>query len=235
MVRSHGATVRLIDLTLPTPEENLALDEALLRTLDEAAAAGVDPGRWEGLRLWESPLPVVVLGRSGRAEEEVDLAACAEMGVPVRRRASGGGAVVLGPGCLCFALALSYRLHPALRDVARSYRIVLGAVAAALDVEGLAVRGMADLALVDRKVSGNAQLRGRHGLLHQGTLLNGFEPALLPRLLREPRRQPLYRDWRRHLDFVGDLPLPRRVVKSRLLRVRTAMSDEAAAPPSCGP
>jgi lipoate-protein ligase A len=233
-VRLGGTTVRFLDLTLPTPEDNLALDEALFRSLDEAIGAGADPARYEALRLWESPRPVVVLGRSGRAQEEVDLAACAQMRIPVHRRASGGGTVVLGPGCLCFALALSYRLHPTLRDVALSYRIVLGRVAAALEVEGLAVRGMADLALGDRKVSGNAQLRGRHGLLHQGTLLNGFEPALLPRLLREPRRQPLYRARRRHLDFVGDLPLPRCVLKSRLARVWTAVSDEAAALPSCG-
>ncbi|HSB60462.1 MAG TPA: lipoate--protein ligase family protein [Vicinamibacteria bacterium] len=179
--------MRLLDLTLPTPEENLALDEALFRALDRAVESGADPREWEALRFWECPRAVVVLGRSGRAEEQVDLAACGEAGIPVRRRSSGGGAVLLGPGCLCFSLALSYRRHPALREVAASYRLVLGRIAAGLAVEGLAVRGTADLALGDRKVSGNAQLRGRHGLLHQDTLLHAFEPALLPRLLREPR------------------------------------------------
>ncbi len=50
--------MELLELTLATPEENLALDEALL---DEAEAAGRPS---EVLRLWESILPAVVVGRS---------------------------------------------------------------------------------------------------------------------------------------------------------------------------
>jgi lipoate---protein ligase len=208
--------VRLIDLTLPAPEQNLALDESLFRDLEAAAAAGRDPAASECLRLWESPRPFVVLGRAGRADQEVDLAACRAEAIPVLRRASGGGTVVLGPGCLCFSLVLSYGSHPRLRDVAGSYRTILGWVAGALALDGLSLRGEADLALGDRKVSGNAQLRGRHGLLHQGTLLHGFERSLLPLLLREPRRRPAYRGARQHADFVADLPLPIKALKARL-------------------
>jgi lipoate-protein ligase A len=207
--------VRLLDLTLATPEQNLALDESLFRELEAAAEAGSDPAGWERLRLWESPQPCVVLGRSGRAEEEVDLAACRSAGIPVLRRASGGGAVVLGPGCLCFALVLSYRVRPALRDVTASYRWLLGRIVEALALPDLA-QAESDLALGGRKVSGNAQLRGRHGLLHQGTLLHGFERSLLSRLLREPRRRPRYRGQRRHLEFVGQLPLPSKALKAAL-------------------
>jgi lipoate-protein ligase A len=49
--------MKLLDLTLPTPAENLALDEALL----DAAEAGELPD--EVLRLWEFPQAVVVIGR----------------------------------------------------------------------------------------------------------------------------------------------------------------------------
>ena len=50
--------MKLLELTLPTPAENLALDEALL----DAAEAGELPD--EVLRLWEPSQPLVVVGRS---------------------------------------------------------------------------------------------------------------------------------------------------------------------------
>ncbi len=37
-----------------------------------------------------------------------------ELGIPVLRRASGGAAIVIGPGCLMYALVLSYELRPSL-------------------------------------------------------------------------------------------------------------------------
>jgi len=50
--------MRYLDLTLPSPAENLALDEALL---EEAEASGRPT---ETLRLWEPRQPAVVVGRS---------------------------------------------------------------------------------------------------------------------------------------------------------------------------
>jgi lipoate-protein ligase A len=204
----------VLDLTLPAVVANLALDEALFRALEGADAT--DPACPEVLRLWESPGLAVVAGRSGRIEEDVDALACAEAGVPILRRASGGGTVLLGPGCLCFSLLLSYTRRPFLRGVAESYGFVLGWIVLALGVSGLHRRGESDLALGERKVSGNAQLRGRHGLLHQGTLLHAFEPALLPRFLRLPRRQPAYRARRSHGDFVANLPSSGTALKTAL-------------------
>ena len=53
-----------MDCTLGLPEENLTFDDSLL-----------DRGH-ETLRFWESAVHFVVLGRSGRVEEEVNVAAC---------------------------------------------------------------------------------------------------------------------------------------------------------------
>ncbi len=83
-------------ITLPSPADNLALDEALL----ENAEAERGPSRV--LRLWESPHWAVVLGRSSRHGLETHAAACVARHVPVLRRASGGGTVVIGPGCLVY-------------------------------------------------------------------------------------------------------------------------------------
>ena len=77
--------MRLLELTLPSPAENLALDEALLLDAEDGAAGEV-------LRLWEYPRPVVVLGAGCRLRENVNEEACHADAVPILRRASGGDA-----------------------------------------------------------------------------------------------------------------------------------------------
>ena len=115
--------MKLLDLTLPSPEENLALDEALLEQA-EAEPIGSDI-----LRLRESPQTAVIIGRSSRVHEEVDLAVCSEAGVPVLRRCSGGTSVVIGRGCLMYSVLLSYDRNPALRMVDVAHKFVLGNIA----------------------------------------------------------------------------------------------------------
>ena len=134
-------------LTLDTPAENIALDEALL---DEAEARGPDA---EFLRIWESPTPLVVLGRSSRVAEEVDLAACAERGIPILRRSSGGAAIVAGPGCLMYAVVLSYDRRPEARGIHASHGYVLDRLVAALrqHVPAVARAGTSDLVLADER------------------------------------------------------------------------------------
>lgn len=204
--------MRLLDLTLPTPAENLALDEALLLAAEESDAGEV-------LRLWELPALAVVVGSGGSVEIDVNVAACAADGVPVLRRASGGGTVLLGPRCLCFSLVLSTEAEPGLGDIRASNRYVLGRVSRALRgvVPGAGVEGTSDLATGGRKFSGNAQQRKRRHFLHHGTLLCGFDLSLVGRYLNPPERQPEYRRDRRHDEFVTNLPATVSEVKRLLV------------------
>ena len=77
------------------PAANLAWEEALVRAVPALPV----------LRIWRNPA-CVVLGRAQRAEREVDLAACAAAGVPVLRRASGGGTVYHDLGNLNITLVV---------------------------------------------------------------------------------------------------------------------------------
>ena len=52
-----------------------------------------------------------------RLAQDVDEAACQADGVPILRRSSGGGTVLLGRGCLLYSLVLSYDRSPALAEV----------------------------------------------------------------------------------------------------------------------
>ena len=142
----------LLDLTLPSPLANLALDEALLEELEEEGGHPV-------LRLWESHRYFVVLGRSSRVVDDVHVEACRQDCVPVLRRASGGGTVLQGPGCLSYAFVLPISLHADLRDLRRTNEFLLRPIAAALSrwEPAIALQGISDLSVYRRKMSGNAQ------------------------------------------------------------------------------
>jgi lipoate-protein ligase A len=190
-----------LDLTLPELAANLALDEALL--LDAEAGRG-----GEVLRFWQWPGHAVVLGAAGVVADDVDLAACRAAGVPLARRSSGGGTVLLGPGCLLFSLVLRLDAAPALAVPGPSYGVILGRVRDALAPlqSGIELAGTSDLALAGRKFSGNAQQRKRDFLLHHGTLLYGFDLGAVGRYLKLPPRQPAYRARRSHEEFLRNLP-----------------------------
>ena len=198
--------MKLLDLTLATPAENLALDEALLNqaeSLPESTSAGV-------LRLWESPEPFVVAGRATRLQEEVNLKACEADGIPVLRRCSGGTSVVAGPGCLMYAVVLSYRDHPDLKVVDAAHRHVMSKLQRALaefspDVQ---FRGTCDLCLGELKFSGNALRCKRSHLLYHGTVLYDFPLDRIERWLGDPPRQPEYRQNRSHESFITNFPFP---------------------------
>src|SRR6187401_2887520 len=140
------------DITLPTPAQNLAFDEALLEWAEKNSAEG------EFLRLWESPEPMVVVGRSSRVAAEVNEPFCRQENIPVLRRSSGGAAIVAGPGCLMYAVVLSYVARPELRMLDRAHDFVLSRIAATFREVGLAVShcGTSDLALDGKKFSGNS-------------------------------------------------------------------------------
>jgi len=207
-------------LTLPDLAENLALDEVLLLDAEERPSRAL-------LRLWEWPRPAVVLGAGCHLAWDVDEAACVRDGVPIFRRASGGGTVLLGPGCLLYSLVLPFALDRALADVTRSYLFILERLRAALAdaVPGLRREGISDLAIADRKCSGNAQQRKSAHVLHHGTLLYAFAVEQIGRYLRQPSREPDYRQKRPHAEFVTNLPLTR-VELERRLRAAWAADGE---------
>jgi lipoate-protein ligase A len=205
--------MQLLDLTLPTPAENLALDDALLEAAEHGELAG------EVLRLWGSPEFVVVVGRSSQVAVEVNQEACRRLEVPILRRASGGAAVVAGPGCLMYALVLDLRLRPHLRAIDAAHSFVLEKTAAALSrhLPGVSRQGISDLAWDDRKVSGNSLRVKRDHILYHGTLLHNFDLPLIGRLLAPPPRQPQWRQSRSHDAFLANLPIDLPQLRSALM------------------
>jgi len=214
--------MKLLDLTLNTPAENLALDEALLEEAEQAGSPR------EVLRLWESPQPIVVVGRSSKVDVEVHRDQCRQRYIPILRRSSGGASIVAGPGCLMFSVLLSYQQRPVLRMIDQAHCYVLGMTCRALAklTPGVEHRGTSDLVLAGRKCSGNSLRCKRNHLLYHGTLLYQFPLELIGNCLARPPREPEYRKGRSHADFVTNLP-----ADAEQLRHALADAWQATEPP----
>ena len=192
------------EMTLPTAAENVALDEAMVMAAEEGSGG-------EAIRVWELDHRAVVLGASGRRAEDVDLGACRADGIPIARRSSGGGTVLIGPGALNFTVVLPVEADPRLRAVDSAQHYVLERSAEALRAHGPDIRvlGSGDLTIEGRKFSGSAQRRLKRWVMVHATILYGLDPAAIARYLHPPKRQPSYREGRAHDEFLTLLPLSR--------------------------
>ena len=155
------------------PTMNMALDEALLRTAPERGRPLLRVYRWNA--------PAVSIGLLQKFSPEL------APGRPVVRRPTGGGLVDHARDSTYTVVAppthLLYRL-----PTAECYRLLHGAVTAALKLAGVAAelapccgpndRNVCfagpvkyDVVVAGAKVAGAAQRRLKRGLLHQGSIL----------------------------------------------------------------
>lgn len=202
----------LCDLTLPTPEENLACDEALLDMCESGASDEI-------LRFWESAKYFVVVGYANHVATEVNIPFCAKNTIPVLRRCSGGGTVLQGPGCLNYSLVLRISDSGPLRSISTTNDFVLERQRAALESllhAPVGKQGHTDLAIGGLKFSGNAQRRRKNFLLFHGSFLLHFDLDLIEKTLPLPSKQPDYRLNRSHADFLMNLKVPAQTVKAAL-------------------
>lgn len=162
------------------PAANLALEEALVRAAPERAL----------LRVWQNSTCVVV-GRGQRVDREVDLAACHNDGVPVLRRASGGGTVYHDLGNLNVSLVTPGRRPELLKELAR----LLADVIRELGLE--ATVGERGVFVGPRKVSGLAMQVTGTGTLAHATLLVTSQVALVGAYLAATPQDPHPLDSRR--------------------------------------
>lgn len=221
--------MHLVDLSLATPAQNLALDEVLLGQVERGEIHGV-------LRLWESPEPIVVMGRGSRMADEVDLAACRDDRVAVLRRISGGTSIVAGPGCLMYAVVAP---HPAGTPcgVDHLHQSVLGQMAAGLRRVDprLEQAGTSDLALRQDngtllKFSGNSLRMTRRAFLYHGTLLYDFDLPRIARYLGRAVREPEYRQGRDHTSFVTNLATTREALAAAIAEAWQARENRYEVP-----
>ena len=105
----------------------------------------------------------------------------------------------------------------------KSYEWISAKVIEALHLAGVEAffRPISDLATGqgEKKFSGNAQRRGKHYILHHGTILYRFDLSLISRYLKMPQDIPEYRKDRSHTDFVTNVPIDPQVFKDHLAQI----------------
>ncbi len=208
-----------LDLTFSQPAMNLALDEALLEQA-EANDWNFDTDGGELIRFWEPETHFVVLGRSSVVADEVNLNYCQARAIPVFRRVSGGATILTGPGCLMYAVRLSYKLRPKLRMLDQAHQFVMGQMKAAIGKLGsdVHIAGTSDLVYQNKKVSGNSLRCRRGGLIYHGTLICDLDLKLIADCLKQPARQPEYRQGRDHRAFLTQLPFSTETLKEAIAK-----------------
>lgn len=191
--------------------EQLSLEEALLRSHEENFC----------LVNFGSP-PAIVLGTSNSLEELVDLPLLAQNPIPLFRRFSGGGTVVVDENTLFVTFILQKEALPIDPFPESILRWSAALYAKAWEIPHFSLREN-DYLLFDRKCGGNAQYIRKSRYLHHTSFLWNYEKEKM-RYLRLPNKRPLYRQDRSHEDFLTTLSSLGGTIASRIEQLQQELS-----------
>jgi len=185
MIDHFAKTWRLIITPPLSGADNMAIDEALLRSFDPVSSLPV-------LRLYGWNPPALSLGRFQKAAEVLDLARCRADEVAVVRRVTGGG-VIYHADELTYSIVCAPEQIPPAASIKDSFRILTGfllsfyrrlglSAAYAVDVmpEGSRLGGRTPFCFAGResldilagglKIGGNAQRRVKGAIFQHGSI-----------------------------------------------------------------
>lgn len=172
--------------------EQLQLEEALLRLNDE---------NWCIIN--EGSPQAIVMGISGKPHLLINSSKVAEAPIPLIKRYSGGGTVIVDSNTLFVSFIFQKEVHdfpcypePILRWSASFYQ-------EALNIPDFQLREN-DYVIGKYKCAGNAQYIKKDRFVHHTTFLWDYEEEAMSYLLHPPKT-PSYREGRSHKDFLCKL------------------------------
>jgi len=213
---------------LQTPEANLACDEALFLECENSDGPEV-------LRFWRPDSYFVVLGCGQKVSSEVDCDLCKKYNIRILRRCTGGGAVLQGPGCLNYAIILKIKSYNEFSSITRTNQFIMKKHASAISKllnKNIEVKGITDLVVDNKKISGNAQRRGKNAILFHGSFLLDLDLNLMQKILKQPPRAPDYRENRSHIDFVTNINISSNSIMNALMKTWNAREKLCKLPES---
>ena len=194
-------TWRYLPYAVYSGAENMAVDEALLRTM----AQTLDPQ--PVLRFYGWSPATLSLGYAQSFHKEVDEEVCLAEGIDIIRRPTGGRAVLHQYELTYSVIAPEHDPHVS-GTVIESYlrisqALLTGLRAVGVPAEMVACGGISktsssacfdapswyELVVEGRKLVGSAQVRKEGVLLQHGSILLHFDPDLLFRLLKFPSEE----------------------------------------------
>jgi lipoate-protein ligase A len=160
-------------------------DAFMNMALDEAIMEGVRAGTClPTIRFYGWDPSAVSIGIFQGIRNEVNLDVCAERGVDVVRRLTGGGAVYHDKfGEVTYSIIAPMEHFPG--NIIASYEMICADIVYALSLLGIQARFVPvnDLLVNEQKISGNAQTRRDGILLQHGTILNQVDVETMFSLL----------------------------------------------------
>jgi len=177
--------IRYLDLLIQNAHRNMAIDEAIMRSLKEGR---VPPT----LRLYRWNPSAVSIGTFQGMKEEVDLEYCGKNNIDYIRRITGGGAVYHDfDGEITYSIILprGHRLAP--DDILGSYEVLCSGVVKGLEHLGIDAqfKPINDIVAGGKKVSGNAQTRRHSCVLQHGTVLLDLDVEVMFSILKVPQEK----------------------------------------------
>ena len=184
-----NTTVNFLQLQNVPISEQLQFEEALLRLTDE---------NWCIIN--EGSPPSIIMGISGNPEELINASMMEKSPVPLIKRYSGGGTVIVDNNTLFVSFIFQKKIHdfpcfpePILRWSESFYQKALG-------IPDFQLREN-DYVIGKHKCGGNAQYIQKHRFVHHTTFLWDFDPSNMDYLLY-PKKSPKYREGRPHEQFL---------------------------------
>jgi lipoate-protein ligase A len=206
---SARRSIRLLRLNQVPIFYQLKIEEALFR-IDTSS-------NWCVLNRGSSP--AIVMGISGKINELVDTEAARRRNIPVIRRFTGGGTVIIDPGTVLVSLICNKDAVPEQpafpRELMRwSENFYQPVFANLLSSSGTQTQGTLqrpmftlqenDYCLADTKIGGNAQSISSLRWVHHTSFLWSFSAENM-RLLTLPAKRPSYRHDRAHDAFLTSI------------------------------
>ena len=172
--------------------DQLKIEEAFLR-------AGDDHLIWINIGSKKN----IVLGISSKESELVNIESAKALKIPLIRRYSGGGTVVVDENTIFITFIFNHEklsLQPFPTKImewsAQFYKTFLENLGFKLKEN--------DYVLKEKKFGGNAQYLTKNRFVHHSTLLYDYDKSLM-NLLKNPSKAPNYRSKRSHDDFLVTL------------------------------
>lgn len=173
-------------------ETQLQLEEALLRSTE---------GNW--FLINEGSSVAIVMGISGKADELINLALAEQDQIPILRRFSGGGTVIVDEHTLFTTWICEKSRFPFPSFPEPIMRWVAAVYQDALQHPQFALRDN-DFVIGERKIGGNAQYIKKDRWLQHTSFLWDYRQERM-RYLKHPPKTPAYRAGRSHEEFLSPL------------------------------
>jgi lipoate-protein ligase A len=173
--------------------------------IDDDVLEKIKEGSDYYFKVFEAEKPEVILGRARSEQKDVKIRNCRVDGVPILRRAGGGGTVLLSPGVIVISIGGKTAFPFHLREHMNMVNEIIIKVLELSGVKNLSISGISDITIGDRKILGSSLYKKKGLVLYQGSLLNDPDLELIDRYLEHPDKEPDYRKGRPHKTFLTSL------------------------------